>query len=106
MNEPARDVQQPIPERLWFGLGQVSVESQHLEPGDQVGGDHGQRQPGLVDAELPRREPAQAGVLGVTDPVLNPGMGPMPGLKELQSAAVGVGGERLVAPPVGLFEQG
>ena len=37
-----------------------------------------------VDGELAGREPAQAGVFRVSDPVLDPGMGPMPGLEELQ----------------------
>ena len=32
-------MQQPIPECLWFGFGEVAVEGEHLEPGHQIGGD-------------------------------------------------------------------
>ena len=71
---------------LGFGLGEVAVQGEQLEPGDQVGGDRGDLDPHLVDVELPGREPAEAGVLGDPDAVLDPGVGPVPGLQERQLA--------------------
>ena len=82
------------------------MQGQELEPGDQVGGDRGDLDPHLIDGELPRREPADAGVLRDADAVLDPGVGPVPGLQEPKLTAAGVGGEGLVAPAVGLLDQG
>ena len=50
-------------------------------------------------------EPAQAGVFGGLDPVLDAGVGPVPGFQERQLSDPGVGGEGLVAPAVGLLQQ-
>lgn len=60
---------------------------------------------GLVDGELPRREPAQSGVFGVPDAVLDPGVGTVSGFEEGELPDLGVGSERLVAPPVTFLEQ-
>jgi len=59
----------------------------------------------LVDRELPRREPAQAGVFGAADPVLDLGMGAVAGFEPLQSADGGVGDQGGVAPAVTFLEQ-
>ena len=48
-------------------------------------------QPRLVDLELAGGEPAQAGVLGGLDAVLDAGMGAVPGLQEGDLADGGVG---------------
>jgi hypothetical protein len=53
-----------------------------------------------------REGKAQAGVLRVADPVLDPGVGAVAGLQERQLPDRRVGRYDLVAPPVGLFEQG
>src|SRR4051794_11662676 len=74
-------------------------------PGGQVGGDLGEHQPGLLDRELSRWEAPEPGVFGVPDPVLDPGVGTVPGFEERQLAALGVGDECLVAPAVSFFEQ-
>ena len=75
------DVEQPVAQR--FGLaggqpGSVAGEGEESEPGDQVRGDRGDHQPGLVDLE---RE-LLAGLMRC------------------------VGGGGPVAPPVAFFEQG
>ena len=103
--EAGGDVQHPEPQRLRLGGGEVTVEGEQPQPGGQVGGDGGDLQPGLVDGVLPGREPAQAGVFGGLDPVLDPGVGPVPGFQERQLSDPGVGGEGLVAPAVSLLEQ-
>ena len=62
------------------------MQGEQLEPGDQVGGDRSDLDPDLVDRELPRWEPAQAGVFGDPDAVLDPGVGAVPGLQERELA--------------------
>ena len=57
-----------------------------------------------VDGELAGREAAHAGLLDRFDPVLDPGVGAVPGLQERQLPASGVGGHALVAPAVVGFE--
>lgn len=81
-------------------------QGEQSRPGGQVSGDLRQDQPGLVDRELSGREPSQPAVLGVADAVFDAGVGTMPGFEEGELSDLGVGDERLVAPPVGLFEKG
>ena len=66
----------------------MTVQEQHLGPGEQV--DAGQRelQPCLVDGEDPGGEAAEAGVFAGSDPVLYPGVGAVAGLQVLDRAAV------------------
>jgi len=47
----------------------------------------------------------QAGVLRGANPVLDPGVRAMPGVETGELPEAGVGGERGVAPPIGLFER-
>jgi hypothetical protein len=51
---PGRDVQQSVAQPLRLSLGVVAVEEHHAGPGEQVGGDEDQFQPGGVDGELLR----------------------------------------------------
>ena len=46
-----------------------------------------------------------AGVLGGADPVLDPGVRAVAGFEERRLPGGGVGGDQLVAPPVGLLQQ-
>jgi hypothetical protein len=64
-----------------FGsLDEAAVECQHLEPGDDFGGDRGEDCTHLVDLRtLAGREPAQLAVFDGLDAVLNPGAGAPPG---------------------------
>jgi hypothetical protein len=55
-------------------------------------------------SEFAGREPAQPGLFGGADPVLDPGVGAMPGLQERELSDLGVGGQALVAPAVVGFE--
>ena len=48
--QPGRGVQDPVAQRLGLGFGQVAVQGQQLEPGQQDGRDHGGGQPRGVDA--------------------------------------------------------
>ena len=73
------DVEHPEPEQLRFRLrqGGVVVQGQELEPAGEVGGQRGDLGPDGVDLEVARREPAQTGVFGDPDPVLDPSVGPV-----------------------------
>jgi hypothetical protein len=83
----------------------VAVQQQVLGPGDQVDGEHDHDQPSLVDRERAGREVVQSRVFRAADPVLDPGMRPVAGIQVRKLSEPGVGGERGVAPPVGLFER-
>jgi len=85
VGESGGDVEEAVAERLGLTGGQargVTDAAQEPGPCGQVRGDRGEHQPGLVDRELPGWEATQAAVLGVSDSVLDPGVGPVPGLEE------------------------
>jgi len=103
--EASGPVQHLEPERLGLGGGEVTVEGQQPQPGGQIGSHGDYLQPGLVDGVLPQWEPAQAGVFGGLDPVLDPGVGPVSGFQERELSDQGVGGEGLVASAVSLLQQ-
>ena len=69
--EPPGDMQQPVADPFGLGLGELAVESERLGPDDQVVREHHDLQPHLVERELFERELGQAGVLVVTDAVLD-----------------------------------
>src|SRR3954447_13827885 len=48
-------VQNAVAQPFRLSLGEVAVEGEDLQPGDQVRGDRGGDAPGLVDGELARR---------------------------------------------------
>jgi len=48
--DPAGGVEQPVAQGLGFGLGQVAVQGQVAQPGEQVDGEGDDLAPGLVDA--------------------------------------------------------
>src|SRR4029450_12705150 len=79
--DPGGDVEQPVAQRLRLALGQIAGQYGGLGPGDQVGRGQGELEPGGVDREHPGREPADAGVLCAADPVLDSGVGAVPGLQ-------------------------
>jgi hypothetical protein len=58
-------VEDPVAQGLRLGAGEVAVQGDQLEPGDQVGGDQGRGQPCAVDRQGLLREPADARVLAV-----------------------------------------
>jgi hypothetical protein len=53
-DEPGGGVQDAVAQPFRFGQGQLAIEGEQLEPGDEVGGDRGRDAPGLVDGELAR----------------------------------------------------
>jgi hypothetical protein len=69
--EPGGDVKQPVAQPLGLGLGQLAVEDERLGPDDQVVRERDDLEPHLVERERLERELGQAGVLVVTDPVLD-----------------------------------
>ena len=96
MDQAGGDVEEPVAQGLRFAEGErssVADAAQQAGPGGQVGRDHGQRQPGLVDRELPRREPAQAGVLhaaeGSAQVAQHPAVDPDDAAVEARREAVG-----------------
>ena len=79
-------MQQPVADRLPLGPGQVGLVGQQdgLGPGEQVGGGQGELEPDRVDREQPGGQPSEAGVLGLADAVLDPGVGAVAGFEERQ----------------------
>ena len=67
---------------LGSAVARSPSQGEQPQPGGQVGGDRGDLDPDLVDRVLPGREPAQAGVLGDPDAVLDAGVGTVPGFQE------------------------
>jgi len=104
VNDAGGGVQQPVAQRLGFGISQGRVQAQELEPAQEVGGDHGRDAPGGVDAHRGRGQMVQTGGLAAADPVFDAGVGAVTGFEEVQLAAGGVGGGELVAPSVGLLQ--
>src|SRR5215204_3242741 len=86
-------------------LAEIAIQGEQPQPGGQVGSNGGDLQPGVIDLVVAGWEAAEPAVLGILDPVLDPGVGAMPRLQEGELPGLGVGGEGLVAPSVGLFEQ-
>jgi len=75
-----RCAQQPVAQQFRLDFGQGCVEQDGLGPRGEVGGGQRELQPDGVDRELAGREPAQSGLFGSPDLVLNPGVGAVPGL--------------------------
>ena len=75
-------VQDAVAQRLGLGLGQVAVEGEELEPGEQDLRDHRRGQPGLVERVVVGGELADAGVFAGADGVLDPGVDPVAGVDE------------------------
>jgi len=73
-------VQEPVTQRLGLGLDQVGCHGEQPQPSDEVCADRSELGPCRVDREVLGREPSQAGVLRVSDAVLDPGMGAVAGL--------------------------
>src|SRR5215470_2918031 len=92
-------VQDPVAQRLGLGPGEVAVESEELEPGEQDLRDHGRGQPGLVEGVAVGGEPADPGVLASADAVLDPGMDAVAGVDEGSLAAPAFRGGRQVGDP-------
>src|SRR5258706_9517049 len=84
-----------------------AVEEQHSGPGEQVDAGEGELKPRLVDGKVAGREPAEARVLAGADPVLDPRVGAVTQLEELDrpAAAWSVGGEDLVTQAFDAIEQ-
>ena len=98
-------MQQPVAQPLGFGLGELAVEDECLGPDDQVVREHHDLQPHLVERELLERELGQAGVLVVTDPVLDVRVLAMAALEHGDLSVVLVGEDRLEAIAVVVGER-
>src|SRR3974390_283220 len=111
-DQPGGGVQYPVAQGLGLGFGQVTIQGQQLEPGQQDRGDHGGGQPRGVDLEIKRREMSQAGVLAGADGILDAGLDPVGGVDVgvLAQPALGgggpVGGPQAIPPAVFGLEQG
>src|SRR5271165_3640648 len=111
-DQPAGGVQHAVAQRLGLGFGQVAVQGQELEPGEQDLPGHRRGQPRGVDPEVKGREMAQAGILAGADRVLDPGLDPVRdvdvgGLAQPASGVRGpVRGPQGVPPAVPGLEQG
>src|SRR3954447_2014655 len=95
-------VQEPVADRLPLGWGQLGsvLQEDGLGPGEQVSGGQSELQPDGVDREELGRQAPEAGVLGLPDAVLDPGVRAVTGFQERQLPDPGVGGDGLVAPAV------
>src|ERR1019366_7251039 len=103
---PAGCVQDVVAQRFRLGFGEVAVEGEEAEPGEQVAGGGRGLAPGGAGLVVPGRQMAQAGRLGAADPVLDPGLGPVAGSGELDLPARGAGRGDLVPLALVLLEQG
>jgi hypothetical protein len=99
-------VQQAVAQCLGLSGSEGALQAEQPQPAQQVAGDHGGDAPGLVDLIGFRGQMLDTGVLGAADPVLDPGVGAVAGFEEDRLPSGGVGGDQLVAPPVGGLEQG
>ena len=98
LGDPGSHVQQPVAQGLGFGPVQVGFVAQEhrLGQGQKVRSDQGELDPDLVDVGVPGGQVPDTGVLAGSDPVLDAGVGAVPGVQEWQLPAGGVGGERLI----------
>src|ERR1035437_6794386 len=74
-DEAGGGVQDAVAQRLRPRPGQVAVQGDELQPGQQDAGDHGRVEPRLVDLVVVRGEVAEPGVLAGADAVLVVGGG-------------------------------
>ena len=72
-DEPGSEVQQPVPRSLRFGVGECGVETGQFHSGEEVLGDQGELEPGLLVREGVMGEIAHAGVLAGAYAVLHTG---------------------------------
>jgi len=88
LGDAGSGVQQPIPERLGLGAVQLGLRGQHhrLGEGEQVGGDQGELDPDLVGVLAPAVQVPEAGVFAGSDPVLDAGVGAVPGFGGTRAA--------------------
>ena len=84
-------VQQSVTQQLRLSLRKSSVEQDGLGPRQQVSGSQRQLQPDGVDGELTGREPAQPGLFGGANVVLDPGVRAVPGLQKRELPDLSVG---------------
>jgi hypothetical protein len=103
--EAGGDVQQPVAQHLGLGLGQVVGQEGGLGPSDQVGRGQRELQPGLVDRQVAGGEATDPGLLKVSNLVLYPGVGPVPGFQPGELTDGRVGRYGLIAPAVMGFQQ-
>src|ERR1700736_270746 len=59
VGEPGGHVQQPVAQGFGLCGGQLAGQGQRPQPGNEIGGDRGGHQPGLVDAEFSGGESAR-----------------------------------------------
>jgi len=97
-DQAGRGGQQPEPQGLGRGFGQVVVEGEVAQPRGQRGRQGGQLQPGGVAVVVYRGQVAGAAGLELLDSVLDVGLGAVTGVEPLDLPGGGVGGERAVLP--------
>src|ERR1700678_855799 len=77
VHQPGRRVKHLVPQCPGLCSGQVAVQGQELEPGEEDLGGHRSGQPCLVDLVVVGGEPADTGVLPGADRVLHASMDSM-----------------------------
>jgi len=75
-DDPPGGMQDLVAQSLWFRFGQVAVEGEEPQPGQQITGDGGGLAPGGIDLVDGRWQMSQAGAFRAADPVLDPGLRP------------------------------
>jgi hypothetical protein len=111
-DQPGRGVEHPVAQRLGLGLGQVAVQGQELEPGEQDLPGHRRGQPRGVDPEVKGGEMADSAVFPGADGVLDPGVDPVRAVDVgvLPEPAISAGGpvrgSQAVPPAIAGLEQG
>lgn len=88
-DDPPGGMQDLVTQGLWFRFGQVAVEGEEPQPGQQVAGDGGGLAPGGIDLVVSRGQMSQAGAFRAADLVFGSGLGTVAGFEELDLPAGG-----------------
>ena len=69
-DQQAGGVQQAVAQTFGFGVGQIALQTQAAQLGQEIAGDEHDGQPGLIDGEIGGGQVGQPGVFGVSDVAL------------------------------------
>src|SRR5436190_5175155 len=95
-------VQDAVAQFFGLGAGEVAVEGEQPQPGEQGGGGQRGGEPGAVDGQLVAGKFADPGVFAGADGVLNPCVNPVGGVDIGGLAAPAGGAPRQVGDPQGV----
>jgi hypothetical protein len=92
-------VENAVAHGLGLSLGQCTVETCHLAPGQECAGDHRDRHPGFVGAEAVEGQVGKSACFPASHPVFDAGMAAVTQFEGGDVVTLRVGDEAGVAPP-------